>query len=284
MRVLEFAGASCRRVRDLLEAYLANELSAETAAQVEKHLEGCEACSGEMDAIERTRAAVRGAVSGDATPPGLAGRIRTSLRAENRGRSLGARWWIAVAAVAVLAAGFAVSKRVTGAYPHELARQRWEIHRLAELAPAVFGPAIHDHIHCALYRAYPEDPPSAERTEAELGEHAALRWVIEEAAPEGFGLRLAHRCEGAGREFLHFVLVAEGRLASVALTRRRPGDVFPSAEPSDGSEIWFDQAEDLQMAGFEVGDYLAFVLSHGAPEPVASLARNLAPPLRRALV
>lgn len=274
MKVLEFQDPACRRVAELLDAYASDELSVESAGEVERHLRRCSDCSAKLAAIERTRAAVRSAVESQAVPPGLSDRVRAA--SGGRKTSLPVRWLAAAAAAVILIAGFAVSKRITGAYPHQLAYQQVRIHRLARQVPALFGPPIADHVHCALYRAYPDEPPPAELTVQELGPDADLRPIIEHAAPEGFALRLAHRCRAAGREFLHFVLVRDGRLASVSMTLRQPGESLAGIDSEPlGEGVFFDRADELRLAGFQAGDYFVFVVSDVAREPVVELARNL---------
>jgi anti-sigma factor RsiW len=59
MNVLDFDAKQCKRVRRQLDAYLSNELLVETTDEVLKHLEGCEACSGELEWRVRVREALQ---------------------------------------------------------------------------------------------------------------------------------------------------------------------------------------------------------------------------------
>lgn len=68
----------CDAARELLDLYLDEELSEETARQVERHLLRCRECAFEATGLEQTRRLLREATSHEEISPGF--RERTLAR------------------------------------------------------------------------------------------------------------------------------------------------------------------------------------------------------------
>jgi anti-sigma factor RsiW len=73
----------CNRVRDLLAAYLDNELSAEERVEVEAHLSACAGCRKALDSMRKAQDAVRSLLteraSGQEPSPGSWEHLRPEL-------------------------------------------------------------------------------------------------------------------------------------------------------------------------------------------------------------
>src|ERR1051325_5148961 len=100
----------CRRVRELADSYLSEQLLVETNHEVLAHLETCPACRGELATRRAVRDKLRGAFArADQLQPRpefvseLVERLRPVPRSISR-RAVVKSWW-AVAASVLLAAG-----------------------------------------------------------------------------------------------------------------------------------------------------------------------------------
>ena len=272
MRVIPFDDAACGRIRARLDAYLSDELSVETAAEVGRHLESCERCSAELADLERLRRRLREAVNAEAASAGLREAVTARLKRDSRRR---AAPWLAIAAAVALTVGggFAVSKRITGFYPPQLLAIELEARSLVRQVAAAYAPAIIDHVHCALYRSGAKAEVAPGKVAMELGEQAPVAEVVRQVAGPEATMFVAHKCHFGGREYVHMILMEGDALVSVVLTKKWAGEDL-GAEPSA------TRAERFEIAGFEVGEYLAFVISDMPAGENLELARGLQGPLR----
>jgi len=69
----------CKKLREVLDAYVDRELSPEAAAQAEAHIAECNACCGAVEALTGLRHAVRVAAGKPEAPAYLLDRVRRSL-------------------------------------------------------------------------------------------------------------------------------------------------------------------------------------------------------------
>jgi anti-sigma-K factor RskA len=87
------------RFEELLGPYLLGELSVEEERELERHLEVCSKCRGELERIQRTHTLLQ-ATADVAPPPELKDRVLAQARGEIPARSGG--WWFWVSAAAAL--------------------------------------------------------------------------------------------------------------------------------------------------------------------------------------
>lgn len=80
MRSVDTGNADCKKAQALLDAYLSNELTAETTAQINNHLETCLECWGEFQVREDIKRRLQVAVSRSPTPTGLERKVSRSMR------------------------------------------------------------------------------------------------------------------------------------------------------------------------------------------------------------
>jgi anti-sigma-K factor RskA len=88
------------RFEEFLGPYLLGELSVEEERELERHLEGCPRCRGELERSRRAHALLQ-ATADLAPPPELKDRVLAQARGEIPARS-GGRWFWASAAAALL--------------------------------------------------------------------------------------------------------------------------------------------------------------------------------------
>ena len=118
------------RFEELLGPYLLGELSVEEERELERHLEGCPRCRGELERIRQTHNLLR-QLAANEPPAELEDRVLAQARGEIPARS-GGRWWLWVSAaaalliVAVLGGGSAYKRQAkssqakSSSYFHEL--------------------------------------------------------------------------------------------------------------------------------------------------------------------
>lgn len=97
---------NCSRLRQVLDAWLDNEIDRATGGEIEAHLASCAACSTLRRERESVRAFVRSAAPRYAAPAGLARAVRRSLSAAmlERPAPLRRPTWLQAGALAVVAA------------------------------------------------------------------------------------------------------------------------------------------------------------------------------------
>ena len=69
----------CKKLREVLDAYVDRELSPDAAAQAEAHIAECDACRRSAESLLRLREAVRAAAGNPEAPPQLLERVNSSI-------------------------------------------------------------------------------------------------------------------------------------------------------------------------------------------------------------
>jgi len=280
MNVIKFHSSECQRVRGQLDAYLSNELLVETTNETLKHLEGCEACSRELDSRMRVREALRRAAAKRLPTEAFREAVHQRLRKARPGikRQTPTPWAMALGAVAlVIMATFA--------------GQQWlRLQRGRQTVASVLALGVSDHLQCAIRgHSYPEVPNPPDQLRQKLGaEYAGLLEVVE-AELSGFQVLEAHICSmpGSPRKYVHFIARRRGTILSVVLTKRE-GESLPAqrllvTKDSRGSDLYNAKLEGTSVAGFETNAYFGFVVADLGQNEILQLAAALAPPLRDAL-
>ena len=124
--------------------------------------------------------------------------------------------------------------------------------------------------------------------EADLGaSYKGLLPVVRAAVPDGYRVIMAHHCSYAGRNFIHLTFEKNGDLLSVVVARRKDGETvlgLPPALESSGVPVYQAAADRYQVAGFEAGDFLAYVVSDLKGKANLQIASTLAPVVREFLL
>ena len=103
------------RFEDLLGSYLLGELTVEEERELERHLEGCPKCRGELERLRRTHALIQ--ATADVTPPPeLKDQVLAQVRGEIPGHSRGWWFWASAAAALLVVAvlGVGLLRGITG--------------------------------------------------------------------------------------------------------------------------------------------------------------------------
>jgi anti-sigma factor (TIGR02949 family) len=80
MRSVHIGNADCKKALALLDAYLSNELTTESAAQMNTHLERCAGCWEEFHLREHIKRCLQIAVLRSPLPTGLQRKISRTVR------------------------------------------------------------------------------------------------------------------------------------------------------------------------------------------------------------
>src|SRR5437868_3190197 len=259
MNIINFEPHHCQQLRAYLDSYLNNELLVETTHEVLRHLEHCPACVEALENRRRVKQLLKTAVMKESASPALQEKIRKRIRKDS---SRGWPVWTLVAAAAVLLiavsiAGLRLWDRTASTRPDTV----------AEMAGAqILQVGLKDHVHCAL------DSGLANRvfTEAEMREKLGpeffgLVGMVKEKIPGNYQVVVGHRCKANGREYVHLILKSPQTALSLVVTRKN-GESFTQNHvaailESAGVPIFGAHMSNLEVAGFETRDYLAFVVS-----------------------
>ena len=224
-------------------------------------------------------------MSNQSVPPELQVRIRERIRGSQSNSWFTAgfgRWAVATAATLVVCAGVWLNySRETMPALADRAGQNAYIRRVSATLDTVLKVGLGDHIHCSIFRKYPQNPPPVEEMEDKLGPaYKGLLPVVRAAVPDGFRMIMAHECGYAGRKFVHLTLKKDAELLSLVISRKNAGEsiggLSAASQPS-GIPIYQAAAGRYQVAGFEAGDFLAYVVSDLKGKTNLQIAANLAP-------
>jgi anti-sigma factor RsiW len=259
----------CGSVRDRLDAYLDRELSPEANSEIAAHLDRCAGCGEELRAMRALRSRLRTAVASQPLPPGL----ETRLTAMLRGRLPERRWTALMAAAAMIAVAFGLNWNA-----HRTPAEQY-LRTLQGRFSAVVRVAMNDHIQCAVYRAYPKDPPTPERMASDMGPRFKdLIPLVRDRVPARFRLEQAHRCTVDGRRYVHMIFRDRMELMSVIATARRPGESL-SGMPGGATEIRTASVDSYQVAAFESGTFLTYIVSDMPDRENVAMAAALIGPV-----
>lgn len=291
MKIVDFGQSNCERVARYLDSYISNELLIESNLEVLRHIEHCSACTQELETRVRIRASLQTAVRRQEVPPGIERRIRSEIREQSPIRlwpfAYSLRLMSAVAALLLISAGIGIVLRSR----RELSPQERDAYlgRISSRLAPILQVGLRDHVHCAVFRKYPKDPPAFTEMARDLGpQYAGLVPLVKARVPDEFRVFLAHRCSVQGRNYVHLILRSPSSLLSLIVTRKNPGESFPAAQmppviQAAGVTVYRAGATQFQVTAFETPVYLAFFISDLPEKRNLQLAAALAPPVQEFL-
>ena len=292
MNRIQFGEGACEKTRKYIDSYVSNELLVETNHDVLRHLETCPSCSVEVEARTLLRNRLRTAVKSQAVPPELQVRIREKLSKPRSHSWISADWfrWAVLSAAAILVcttAWYSLTREKLPAITDRPAQNAY-IQKISASMAAVLKVGLGDHIHCSVFRKYPKTPPTVDVMEEKLGpSFKGLLPVVRASIPEGYRIVMAHQCSYNERKFVHFTMEKNGALLSLVIARKQAGDSLEglsvSGDPA-GVPIFESGAQRYQVAGFDAGDFLAYVVSDLKVPANLQVASDLAPGVRDFLV
>lgn len=260
-------------------------------AEILKHIEECSDCSAEFALRARIADGLKHAVQTQAEAPYLAARIKRSIRQRERVNPAPWkrvwRWATTTAALAVCLGGwlsyhFGHLRLTPGS-------QEAYIAGILEKVTGILRVGLGDHVHCAVFRKFPGQPPSAAVLVAELGsKYGGLLSLVQARVPREYTIRMAHRCSYRGREFVHLALKGGSGLLSLVITRRAQGESFGNdglapVLSEAGLSIYRGSVQRFAIAGFETRDHLVYLVSDLDEQQNLNLTASLARPVRTLL-
>lgn len=293
MNRIQFGEGACESARQHLDSYISLQLPGETNHQVQRHLDTCPACAAEAQARTRLRGRLKAAVNAQSVPPELQVRIRQQLQA-NRSNAWSfaagwPRWAGPMAATLLVSVGLwsNYSREKMPALTDRPAQNAY-IQRVSATLSAVLKVGLGDHIHCSIFRKYPTTPPPVAKMEADLGpSYKGLLPVVRAAVPEGYRVVMAHQCSYSGRKFIHFTFEKDGELLSLVIAHRNGGESMDGLSPASQVSrlpIYQSGAGRYEVAGFEAGNFLAYVVSEMKGKTNLQVAASLAPAVHEYLM
>jgi anti-sigma factor (TIGR02949 family) len=283
----------CERIQKQLDSFVSGEVSGETRDQISKHLRDCPGCSAYAEALSQVRQSLRRAVENEPVPLYLGARVRDRIRSRESKRTSIFAWapafGLAAAVLLIFFSGwFAWHGAGKSGEVERLAREEFIDSLYAQVA-TVFRVGLGDHLHCAHFRQFPKDAPTVEEMTAQLGpDYAPLLPSVRDRIPQGHDIVLAHQCTYRDRRFIHMISKGNGQLLSIVITQRQPGESFESGnlaaiKNAAGVSLYGSAAEQFQIAGFEAGDHLAFVISNMGHDENLEATAGLAPSVHQFL-
>ncbi|HLK21372.1 MAG TPA: hypothetical protein VKT81_20615 [Bryobacteraceae bacterium] len=230
---------------------------------------------------------LKAAVESIATPPFLEARIKANLAAGRRPT----RWvWkvAPVAALGILLTGFSILYQL-GSFRYSRASQDSYISSVSSRMAVLMRVGLGDHIHCAVFRKYPKNPPTMEQFIEKMGpQYSGILPIVREHVPADYQILMAHQCGYQSRRFVHVVLRNGSRLLSVVLTRKSAGEGFSAEQLAPalseaGVVFYTSSAQRFETAAFESRDYAVYVISDLPKEDNARMMRAMAPQLKTLL-
>ena len=283
MNVINFEHNNCRRIQAYLDSYLNNELLVETTHEVLKHLKKCPNCSEALRSRRQVKELLRGAVLKDSAPTDLQARIRRRIRKDSSANWQ--RWMLAAAAmIALIAGGSGMLQLLKRGAPVTSDA----ISALGSADAQLLKIGLDDHVHCAVDSGFANRVFTEEEMLEKLGpDFSGLVTMVQEKAPENYRVAVGHRCKFNGREYIHLILKSPGTALSLVLTRKNGEsfsiDTAATIIESSGVPIHETRIKDFEIAGFETGDFLAFVVSDLGRKENLQVASTLAPSVREFL-
>ncbi|HEV2690196.1 MAG TPA: zf-HC2 domain-containing protein [Bryobacteraceae bacterium] len=279
------SGPDCRQAMERMDGYIDESLSPEHARELSEHLDHCSPCSQEFETRKGIRGRLRSAAQAVPTPAYLEARVRSRIRG-SRSSSQWTNRLMAAAVMAVLAIGVGVSLAYRSGYLRLTADSKESyIASASSQVPSLMRVGLGDHIHCAVFRKYPKNPPPVEEFARQLGpEFSGLIPVVQQQVPSDYRLILAHQCRYHNRRFVHLTLTNGSRLLSLVIARKGEGESFQKhdllpALSEAGLSIYRAGVQRFQMAAFETRDHLVYVISDLPQERNTELMRAMAPVL-----
>lgn len=269
-----------------MDTYIDAELTSQEQASVAAHLSGCDACAQELETRRAIRGRLRTAVRGAAATPGLDAAIRQSVR-QNRPPAKSPFFYnaalpIAAALMVCCGGGMAYERgylRLTDA------SQEAYVASVSSPLPSILRVGLGDHVHCAVYKAFPDQHPTFEQMAQDLGEYKALAPLLAKQIPAGYRVKTAHQCSYHERSFVHLTLRNGSILVSLAISRKGEGESFEKnqlipALTESGIAIYQTAAQRFEVAGFETPGYLVYVVSNLNRQDNLGMMATLAPSVR----
>jgi anti-sigma factor RsiW len=241
--------SGCQHVREVMDSYLAEELSVETNHEVLRHLGGCPDCAAELKRRQRLRALLSQALDVTTAPEQATARITQALDRERHSwRRVAPFAGIAATLIAAVALAYWMGRPIDAAAYDDSAEDH--------VACALIIPA--DTTYDAARAARNLEPPFRALVDA-IGVWHGPYQVVD-----------AHMCPYKGRNYAHVVLRGEGQSLSLFAERAGRG-ALPAAPatPLAGDSVDVHAATRLgyRVSAVATRDYRIYFVSEQPTEP-----------------
>jgi hypothetical protein len=232
------------------------------------------------------------AVNSVPVPPFLEARILHGLRTESPTEKAGRRWLtrlIPVAAALAVCAGFGVAYQL-GHLRLTVNSQESYIGSVSTHISTLMRVGLGDHIHCAVFRKYPKNPPTTEQFIAKMNpQYAGLIPIVRSQVPDSYRMMLAHQCSYHRRKFVHLSLMSDSNMLSLVITRKGDGESFSTEDMlpalvQAGIPMYQSSVQRFQMTAFETRDYLVYFISDLPKQQNTQMMLALGPKVKEFLV
>jgi anti-sigma factor (TIGR02949 family) len=279
--------SNCANTVRLLDSFLVNEVTTEEFARISQHLEACPSCVQELDARRRLRSRLRDAAKDQPVDPYLRTRVLANVRAQRRpsGWSTWQRQILAFAAVLVLCLGLGVAYSL-GYLRLAAESEDSFIASLSRRVSVMMSVGLREHVHCSVFRKYPQNPRPLESVRRQLPEeYQPVIPMLTSHVPKDFHVAIAHECGYGDRDVVHIGLKSRSKLMSLIITRKRAGDRFTTEHATAvlaaaGAPVYTAGAERFQIAALESREYLAYLVSDLSSDETARIMLALGPQVR----
>jgi hypothetical protein len=242
--------------------------------------------SGELSIDLQRR--LRRAVENQPVPTFLEGRIRARLAGAQPLRD-GLKQLlpslIPVAVTALALVGFSIAYQ-NGYLRWTASSRQSYIASVSTQVSTLMRVGLGDHIHCAVFRKYPKNAPTADEFVKDMPmQYAGLIPIVRSQVPGTYRMTLAHQCVYEGRTFTHLSLMNGQNMMSLMITRKRAGETFQTenvlpALNQAGILLYEAGVQPFQLSAFESGDYLVYFISDLSKQQNTEFMLALAPRVR----
>ncbi len=282
MNGAELNRADCKLVLDRLDSALDLRQLAETDLAVIRHLETCPECSRELEARQAVQSRLRTAVRGFSVTPEIERRLadHDALRKPSGTRSI-----MLIAAALVLSAGTVVTYRLGHLRLTSGARESY-ISSISQQVSGIMRVGLGDHVQCTVFHGFDRNPPPPDA--ALPPEYKDLIALVKDNVPAGYRVITAHQCHYHGRKFIHLSATNGSGLISLVITRKAEGESFakdqlPQILSQSGIQLYSENVQRFEIAGFETKDHLVYVVSDLEGRKNLDLMAAIAPGVRDVL-
>src|SRR5438105_8849461 len=213
------------------------------------------------DPRERLRTAARSF----SAPARLEARIRGGVRESSR-QTGWMRSLLPLAAALLVSLGGVIAYQL-GHLRLTTKSQESYIATISSRVAGVMRVGLGDHVHCAVFRKFPKNPPTLEKMAQDLGpDYQELLPIVKAAAPGDLRIVMAHQCSYHGRKFVHLALQSDSKLLSIVISKKRDGETFTKENlgpvlSESGIPIYRSGVQRFEIVGFESRDHLVYIVS-----------------------
>ena len=285
-------GATCDEIGAQFDLYLDGQMERPEAEVFKKHLAVCKECAAVLANRAALRKRLRNVARDVEIPAQLGELVRFSVarEAEKGYRPppyYGKALWAIAAALVISAAGFYYwPSRAANPVPAETQAQF--LARVSAQVPTIMRVGLTQHVHCGVFREYPQTPPKLIEMAMEKGASPALIDAVESHVPEGCHMVMAHQCAYNGRTYTHLIARGDSGLMSLLITKREEGEAFEKDMKAVADQlntpIYAASSDKFAVDAFETPEYLVFLVSDFDAAVNLKAMKAMAPQLRAALL